>query len=474
MDRRRFITALGALGSAGGLSAPVGATASSGAWTASYDDGGTEFGKAGARTTNGYVIAGETWNEEENTTESVWVARFDDTGRRQTAKTLDRDGSPRVAELVHTGDGGVALAGVDSDITSSNPWVLKFAPDFSVEWEWTVSPDVERDLGGIARAADGEILVASTIDDWGDTGASATLLTSDGRERWTKSFEAKSDGTAFRDVLADGSGFLVVGEDHREMSDGRAWLYAVDTDGTKRWERTVRVTVDGDPILKAFTVTGAADGYVVGTWVGRDDGVTPTLLRTDPSGEPRWVTPTTATGTVTDIAVVDSGFVFGGNYPLKNSRYDRWLSFVSTDGSDVETKEYESGGTVGALVGEGEYVGRIGTKNDNGFVERRRLDGVATFDRTPASTTTSTPTATSTPATETTASSISTSTAERTTAERTTTERTVGEATSSSGTRSDSRDTSSNAGGVPGFGAWTTLVAVGGVLAAVLRRRPTE
>lgn len=217
-------------------------------------------------TGDGFAVAGVVRGE-------VFVVTLTADGTVSDRLLVERDGSQRIGGMAATRDGGVVLVGFELEHPPEAPY-SQFDADVKSGSGWVIRTDGE------------------------------------GRLAWQRQIHAVP-----RDVIADGDGFLAVGEvsrDEKWNATVRPWVQRFTADQSVEWTRVWPVNNS-----KLTTVAPAEDGYVFGGRFLRFDAeargylYTAAVFGANESAGYRWTRVLTATGrgTVTDAAIRPDGSV---------------------------------------------------------------------------------------------------------------------------------------------------------------------
>jgi len=322
------------------------------AWLAPLPDGGL-------------LLAGNTSTDASGGSD-ILLVRTDDGGAAvQTA----RFGTGPVREQASTGvlfpDGGAAIAGVaKSGARAPALHLLRVDPRLDLLWERTYPAASGLDAAyGVARLADGGLLVLAGRSTGGLPSLLLIRLEPDGSEEWRRTLVSRP-GLARAGLLArlpDG-GFLVAGADDRALQhDLDLFVVRLDNEGRSLWERSYP-----DPASNALpSAVGTATGRVVvvaGAAEGLD-GLRMFATALDPFGRAAW----TWAGSPVDgpvevgavVLVDDSCLVIGSSAVLRGEAPHLALIELGQDGT--ERSRYHAPADAGAERGRAAAVmeGRI-------------------------------------------------------------------------------------------------------------------
>lgn len=359
-------------------------------WQRTYGTSGDDGFADLVRTRDGgYLLVGKTGEDTDG-----WVVKVDSAGKKQWAKTLGGEGTDRFRGVVRT-DSGYLLAGQTSDEEGSpQGWLVAIGPDGEVRSEHTTGTG---SFDAIARnEATGQFLAAGWTD--GERGKTGWLVgvDADGSEEWNATVsppEGYDDGY-LRAIVPTDSGYYVAGTADGDSEDG--WALKVGPEGSLEWQTTVGGP-SKDDVWGAAPASSAGDsatdetnesdsGFVfAGLTKSDSDGpLDGWLVKFAPDGEVEWERKPGGEGTQwLDSALrTDEGYLFSGGsdqgpqasadgYVLATdvTGETRWESYYGTSGWDKSWPTirahgggyllagWTSGGDAGGLDG---WLVRIG------------------------------------------------------------------------------------------------------------------
>lgn len=378
-------------------------------WNRTYDSPGNEIFSSITTTPDGYLLTG--WTERDGSDDG-WVIAVDSEGRERWSTVVGGNGTDRLYGAVRTSDGGYLLAGRTDEDDQARGWLVK-VDDGTVEWQRTVASRpgafwaIARNETGVLLGGwtwqDGSVGWLVTVDERGDVlrertyrsdgdaktyvkslvvGEDGVLLagtskSEDGQDgwaarvadngtvEWNRTYGTADHGDVWA-AAADGSGYVLAGEAGTAERPGRdAWIVALDSDGSVRWERTLggeghdwfdsATATDDELLFTGGTATGGiggADGFVVAT---DRDGTERwrTVL-----GTPKWDKPWPA------VATDDGGYLLAGHtagydtngtggWVVRLSHPDEptetTTSEPTTDATSTDREATEDNATIGPL-----------------------------------------------------------------------------------------------------------------------------
>lgn len=138
-----------------------------------------------------------------------------------------------------TRDGGYIMAGTTRSFSSnSDAWILKLAPDGSVEWQKTYGGAGSDGATYIQQTVDDGYIVAATTNSFGAGWSDAWILklASDGNVEWQKTYGGVKIDTVSSIQQTNDGGYIAIGKSTSFIHDGY-WILKLAQDGTVEWEK---------------------------------------------------------------------------------------------------------------------------------------------------------------------------------------------------------------------------------------------
>lgn len=373
-------------------------------WNRTYDSPGGEIFSSITTTPDGYLLTG--WTERDGSDDG-WVMAVDSEGREQWSTVAGGNGTDRLYGAVRTFDGGYLLAGRTDEGNQARGWLVK-VDDGTVEWQrtvasrpgafWTIARNETGILLGGWTWQDGSVGWLVTVDEGGEVLREQTFRSDDDARTYVKSLVVDDDGTLLAgtsksedgqdgwaarvshdgtvawnrtygtadhgDVwaaAADGPGYVLAGEAGTAERPGRdAWIVALDSNGSVRWEQTIGG--DGHDWFDSATATDDELLFTGGTATGGIGGADGFLVATDRDGTERWwmVLGTPKWDKPWPAVATDDGYLLAGH----TAGYDTnstagWL--VKLSHTDVPTETTTAEPTTDAPTTDTETTGDSAT-----------------------------------------------------------------------------------------------------------------
>jgi len=138
-------------------------------WQKTYGDYSSERSRSMQQTSDGgYIVAGETESFGAGSGD-IWVFKLAPDGSIEWQKTYGGSRGEEARSIQQTSDGGYIVAGETDSFGGGDRdiWVLKLAPDGSVEWQKTYGGSREEEASSIQQASDGGYIVAGSTETYG-------------------------------------------------------------------------------------------------------------------------------------------------------------------------------------------------------------------------------------------------------------------------------------------------------------------
>lgn len=297
----------------------------------------------------GGVVAGHTTSRSAGKT-AVWVARFDDTGKRLWDRVLRGHQADSVSAIRSTRDGGYILAGTSrsGDAKQTDGWVVKLDAGGRRQWDRVFGGKGYDGFETVVPVTGGGFLLAGYTRSRSAGRQDAWVVKIDGAGRllWARRFGGDGNGIINAAVETDDGGYVLVGQRKAQTAGGGdGWAARIDRAGRLLWSK--RFGGDGDDVFTAVAkVPGggfAIAGRTNATGAGSYDGW---LLMIDGDGTRRWARTfggARADGFSAVLAAQGGGFVLlGTTRSGRDPAGDGWV--VWTDASGMHRAERRFGG----------------------------------------------------------------------------------------------------------------------------------
>lgn len=221
-----------------------------------------------------FVLAGTAGRGSTN----AWVGRFDASGNAIWSKTFGGDGFDAANAVDLVSDGGFIVAGTTNlsfgDAGESlDLWAFKLDSGGAVQWEKRFGGDGDvpgqndaLDQGfDVVHTRDGGYAVAGLSGSFGNSDAWIVKLDSGGNVVWTTNFDGGATIDRPNSIIETADdGLVVAGRGGLLTRDSAAWLFKLAPDGVVAWSKTY----DGR--------AGDAAGHLSGAYNGIGDVVSAT------------------------------------------------------------------------------------------------------------------------------------------------------------------------------------------------------
>ena len=245
-----------------------------------YSAGGTGSSIANAIqeiSGGGFIVAGETYSPGTGSAD-VWVLKLDDTGNPLSGwpKTFDGGGRDAAYSIQQTSDGYIVAGETYSALTgSTDAWILKLDANGTIVWQKTFGGANYDIAYSIQDTTDGYIVAGETSSSGaGSADAWVFKLDSSGnlQSGWPKTYGGTSRDAANSIQQTSDGGFIVAGE---TSSSGAGyadfWILKLNANGDIVWQKTyggsnddiarsIQQTLDGGFIVAGETSSSGA-GY---------------------------------------------------------------------------------------------------------------------------------------------------------------------------------------------------------------------
>ena len=303
-------------------------------------------------TSDGYIMAGETYSYGDGYHSDAWVFKLDNDGNIVRQKIYS-DGSGTANSIQQTSDGGYIVAGeTDSNVGAGggDSWIFKLDANGNMEWQKTYGGDNSDVAYSVQQTFDGGYIVTglSAYSDNDEVSGDAFVLklSNDGNVEWQKSYGGDNYDAAKSIMQTSDDGFIVAGETYSFGNEGDAWAFKVDKNGTIEWQ----MSYGGDgfdtasSIQQTFSADGSDDGYIVAgetNSFGAGDGDS-WVIKLDMNGGIVWQNTYGSTGhdlahsiqqTFDENQSPDGYIVVGASLFSEKLSYDAWTLRIDENGN---------------------------------------------------------------------------------------------------------------------------------------------
>lgn len=235
---------------------------------------------------NGFIIVGETTSFGAGNRDA-WVVRLDSGGNVLWETVIGQTGWDIARGVVETGSGDFVFVGYTSSFGAGNwdVWAVKLNSSGAILWQKTYGGSGD-DLGWAVKATDdgGVIAAGEAASFSGNADFWILKLAPDGSINWQKRYGGAGRDIARALVRSSDGGYLAAGETNSFGGGGKDyWLVKLAADGAVLWQRAYGGP--GDEI--AFSVREISDGIAIaGSSASFGAGATDAwLLKLDAQGQ---------------------------------------------------------------------------------------------------------------------------------------------------------------------------------------------
>jgi hypothetical protein len=186
----------------------------------------------------GYAIAG-TINSFGNGGEDALLVKTDSELNFQWSKTYGETVEDGATSVVHTTDGGFALAGYTStSLSDKDFWLIKVDSSGNTQWSKAYGARGDDIAYSVIQTADGGYALAGCTSSYGAGKEDYWLVKTDssGNEDWNCTFGGSENDVAFRVVQTSDGGFALAGSTESSGASGdNIWIVKTDPFGHWRW-----------------------------------------------------------------------------------------------------------------------------------------------------------------------------------------------------------------------------------------------
>jgi len=205
-------------------------------WQYEYGGGSAEAAHSVTLTSDGgFAVAGWT-NSSGAGSDDAWVMKIDSTGAIVWQRTYGGLDADRAESIVELDDGGFAVAGSSDSFTSSGhaPWILRLDGEGQLLWHAVVADEVWGDLGAVAQANDGQLVVVGRVAEPGFATNDlwcAQFSAADGGIVWQRAYEGELGDLGSAVLPLTGAGFVLGGTWGWGFPGESLWLLRTDRGG---------------------------------------------------------------------------------------------------------------------------------------------------------------------------------------------------------------------------------------------------
>jgi protein involved in ribonucleotide reduction len=319
----------------------VWAASSMDGWTKTYGGNGEDVAFDLVHTNDGgYALAGVT-NSSGAGNYDFWLVKTDSSGNMQWNRPYGGTGNDVASALVQTTDGGYALAGTTDSFGAGSDDFLLVKTDASgnMQWNKTYGGTGNDVASALVQTSDGGYALAGSTNSFG-VGSDDFLLVktdSSGNMQWNRPYGGTGNDVASALVQTSDGGYALAGSTNSSGAGNYDfWLVKTDASGVMQWNETYKGANDDEAYALVQTTDGgyALAGYTYSLGAGNNDFW---LVKTDASGNMEWNKAYGGTGSDWASALVqtsDGGYALAGTtYSFGTGKADFWL--VKTDASGV-------------------------------------------------------------------------------------------------------------------------------------------
>ncbi len=267
-------------------------------WNKTYGSSQNEEARSVIQTRDGgYLLAGST-NSYDISDEDVWLIKTDANGLVLWNKTYGGSRLDFVRSLIHTIDGGFALAGFTIDwmdfIALGNGggdmWIVKLDASGNIQWNQTYKGEKDERIYTIIQTLDGGFALAGKTTVSSDFNSEIWLVKTDvmGEIQWNQTYQGTKDETAYSLIQTSDEGFILAAISQTQFSlESDILIVKTDVYGTVVWSETYGGSTDECPYDIIQTLDGgfAFVGYTNSYNTGHPDLL---LIKMDVKGGVEW------------------------------------------------------------------------------------------------------------------------------------------------------------------------------------------
>lgn len=256
----------------------------------------------------------------------AWVVKLDQNGTPIWQKMYRGNSYSYIKSIRETSDGGFITAGYRyASATSDDAWVMKLTNDGAISWQKTYGTSKGDYANDILEAANGDFLIAGTMNAFNDNATSDAWLariTSAGNIVWEKRYAAETN-LDFSELSLTSTGDII--------ASGQLVMKLDSTNGTVLWQKdyggiSALALTSGDHVVVASPMGSFASGNT-DVWVAQLNGQTGTIMWQKGYGGASYESVRALT-----VAADGSPVIAGGTYTFKTGEGDAWLLKLDSSG----------------------------------------------------------------------------------------------------------------------------------------------
>ncbi|HTW91178.1 MAG TPA: hypothetical protein VMH22_05660 [bacterium] len=286
-------------------------------WSNTFGSDGYDAGYAVAATSDGYVIAGTSYNDGMGASNASLI-KVDSSGNRVWGRSYGFLGADVAFAVQPTSDGGYILAGQTGFFSSggSDVYLVKTDAEGNQLWYKNLGGP-HNDVGrSVHQTGDGGYIILGETDTIGSGLSDMYLIKTDasGNQVWARTFGGGGHNHGYSVQIASDGGYILAGQTEGGAGGGDVYLVKTDASGNQVWAKTyggsqtdgahsIQRTADGGYIIAGMTASFGAGMFDV------------YLLKIDANGDTVWTrTYGGASSDVGDAVQVtsDGGYIVSG------------------------------------------------------------------------------------------------------------------------------------------------------------------
>ena len=185
-------------------------------WNHTYGGGnGNDYGYSIIHTNDGgYAIAGITRSQGDNNGDA-WIIKTDNNGNEEWNQTYGGQGTESSRSIAHTNDGGYIFAGQTDSFGSgyNDAYLVKTDSEGNQEWMQTFG-GIGTDYGrSVMQTIDQGYIISGYSDSFGNSGFNFWLIKTDlsGNIEWERSYGGNGDDRGFWSLQTSDGGYIITG-----------------------------------------------------------------------------------------------------------------------------------------------------------------------------------------------------------------------------------------------------------------------